>query len=268
MTTTQGNDLGGGDDGGSDADGDDGDGADPTLIAHRGFAGVYPGNTLAAIRGAAADGADYIEIDVQACADGQVVVFHDRRLDATTDRKGIVAETPSGIVLDAEVLDSGETVPTLDAVMDAIPPDVGVNVELKGPGRPETGGERGSSDRRERWVPLVERALGVCTQYDNTVLLSSFHAPALAAAHEVDATVPLAPLLADAVDRAFVLARRFDCVAIHPSIRSTDRALIERAHAEGFAVNAYTVTEPAQATRLRRLGVDGVVADAASVLDP
>ena len=143
--------------------GDTDDSNDLALIAHQGFAHSYPPNTLAAMRGAADDGADMIEIDIQPCADGEIVVFHDASLGSTTDAEGLVAETDCETVLDAEVHDSGETVPTLDAVMDAIPPDVGVNVELKGPGRPETGGERGSSDRRERWVPLVERALGVCT---------------------------------------------------------------------------------------------------------
>ena len=233
--------------------GDTDDSNDLALIAHQGFAHSYPPNTLAAMRGAADDGADMIEIDLQPCADGEIVVFHDASLGSTTD---------------AEVHDSGETVPTLDAAMAAIPSKVGVNVELKSPGRSDdTGDDRSANGRWERWVPLAERTLDVCSEYDNSILLSSFHPPALAAAREVDATVPLAVLFADAVDRAFTAARRYDCVGINPSIGRTDRALVERARTEGLDVNPYTVTKPTQTARLRRLGVDGVIADSASVLD-
>jgi glycerophosphoryl diester phosphodiesterase len=248
--------------------GDTDDSNDLALIAHQGFAHSYPPNTLAAMRGAADDGADMIEIDVQPCADGEIVVFHDASLGSTTDAEGLVAETDCETVLDAEVHDSGETVPTLDAAMAAIPSEVGVNVELKSPGRSDdTGDDRSANGRRERWVPLAERTLDVCSEYDNSILLSSFHPPALAAAREVDATVPLAVLFADAVDRAFTAARRYDCVGINPSIGRTDRALVERARTEGLDVNPYTVTKPTQTARLRRLGVDGVIADSASVLD-
>lgn len=53
----------------------------PQIIAHRGWSGRYPENTLAAIRAAIRLGVDRVEIDVQETRDGQLVVFHDYRLD-------------------------------------------------------------------------------------------------------------------------------------------------------------------------------------------
>lgn len=50
---------------------------DVEIIAHRGAAGSRPENTLASIEKALEDGADWVEIDVQETADGQVVVIHD-----------------------------------------------------------------------------------------------------------------------------------------------------------------------------------------------
>ncbi len=50
---------------------------DVQIMAHRGASKAAPENTLAAIRQAIADGADWVEIDVQETADGQVVVVHD-----------------------------------------------------------------------------------------------------------------------------------------------------------------------------------------------
>ncbi|MDU9005663.1 glycerophosphodiester phosphodiesterase [Sedimentitalea todarodis] len=50
---------------------------DVEIIAHRGAAGSRPENTLASMEKALEEGADWVEIDVQETADGQVVVIHD-----------------------------------------------------------------------------------------------------------------------------------------------------------------------------------------------
>ena len=61
----------------------------PTLnFAHRGGAGLYPENTLAAFRDAVARGCDGAELDVQLSRDGQVVVFHDYKLKPDICRLG------------------------------------------------------------------------------------------------------------------------------------------------------------------------------------
>ena len=53
----------------------------PLVIAHRGWSGRYPENTMPAIRAAIRLGVDMVEIDVQQTRDGELVVFHDYRLD-------------------------------------------------------------------------------------------------------------------------------------------------------------------------------------------
>ena len=50
---------------------------DVLIIAHRGAAGRAPENTLASVQAALEDDADWIEIDVQESADGEVIVVHD-----------------------------------------------------------------------------------------------------------------------------------------------------------------------------------------------
>ena len=47
------------------------------VVAHRGASGKAPENSLASIRQAISDGADWVEIDVQETADGEVIVVHD-----------------------------------------------------------------------------------------------------------------------------------------------------------------------------------------------
>ena len=61
-------------------------------IAHRGFSGAAPENTLAAFKKAMEVGSDMIELDVHLSKDGQVVVIHDDTLKRTTGGNGKVAD--------------------------------------------------------------------------------------------------------------------------------------------------------------------------------
>ncbi|MDZ5810580.1 glycerophosphodiester phosphodiesterase [Halorubrum sp. AD140] len=278
---------------------------DPRLFAHRGFAGEAPENTVAAAEWVAGDvdpttaavsprrRADWIEVDVVPTADGDVVVFHDADLSGRdgrglTDATGLVWETDTATVTDAEVLDSGETVPLLVDVLDAIPPDVGVNVELKNPGRRDLRPDEklagdALAERTAVWRPFVERVLAVTEGFGHDLLFSSFCEGALAAVRELS-SLPVAPLVSESVADGLAIAREHDAAAIHPpidAVRGTPFFDAERfggswdgdssdplgvAHAEGRAVNVWTVETWYEADRLAAAGVDGIVADYSAVL--
>ncbi|MDX1481511.1 MAG: glycerophosphodiester phosphodiesterase [Woeseiaceae bacterium] len=57
----------------------------PLVIAHRGASGYLPEHTLAAKALAYGQGADYLEQDVVATRDDQLIVLHDIHLDTVTD---------------------------------------------------------------------------------------------------------------------------------------------------------------------------------------
>lgn len=64
----------------------------PLLVAHRGGGRLAPENTMEAFVVAVERwGADMLEMDVHATADGQIVVIHDATVDRTTDGAGAVA---------------------------------------------------------------------------------------------------------------------------------------------------------------------------------
>jgi glycerophosphoryl diester phosphodiesterase len=233
------------------------------IIAHRGFAGVNPENTVGAVR-AAADGADMVEVDVVACADGTPVVFHDARLDGVgesrgiTDGRGAVRDASRDEVTNAEVLDSGERVPTLGDLMSAT--DAPLNVELKRPRPPTRRGALPPEERRaarERWAPFVDRVVG--TLDDRRVLYSSFCEGALAAVRDRDPTARVAALCLDP-EVGIELAGRYDAEAVHPPV-GVDAEVVETIHADGRAVNAWTVRTWREAVDLVEAGVDGLVAD-------
>lgn len=194
------------------------------VIAHRGFAGRYPENTVAAFAAAATD-ADAVELDALPTADGTPVVFHDARLGAReggglTDASGVVWERPTEVVTAAEVLESGETVPTLAAAVEAVPAAVDLHVELKNPGTAaiqpgEALDDAARRRARERWTPFVDRVFDALADRPNDVCYSSFCEGALAAVR-ARSTAPVAALVRRDPDAALTVAERYDAAAINP----------------------------------------------------
>lgn len=62
------------------------------VMAHRGYSGAYPENTMLSFREAVKVGCDAIEMDVHETRDGRLVVIHDERLDRTTDGSGRICD--------------------------------------------------------------------------------------------------------------------------------------------------------------------------------
>lgn len=273
-----------------DASNDQNQNEGPAIIAHRGFAGKYPENTVAAGVGSARDGADMIEVDVMSCADGEVVVFHDDDLSerddgerGLTDADGLVWETDCETVLSAEVQESGETIPTFREFLEAIPASVGVNIEMKNPGSEDLrfaenlcGDELAAQE--EIWRPFVQDVLAIADDYQNDFLVSSFYEAALATTRETDPSIPIAFLFWDDIEAGLDITREYDAEALHPPynlLQGTpfyedeyytegpyaDIDLVEVAHEEGREVNAWTVQTWYEATQVADAGVDGLIAD-------
>jgi glycerophosphoryl diester phosphodiesterase len=109
----------------------------PLVVAHRGGSAVAPENTLAAVRAAARDGADAIEVDVLPSRDGYPVVHHDERLTRTA---GIDAAVWDLDVADLRRLDVGrwfapaferERLPALEDVVAALPDNMRLVADFK-----------------------------------------------------------------------------------------------------------------------------------------
>ncbi|HEY8473526.1 MAG TPA: glycerophosphodiester phosphodiesterase [Natronosporangium sp.] len=64
----------------------------PLVIAHRGASAVLPEHTIGAYRQALEDGADGLECDVRLTRDGHLVCLHDRRLERTSNGRGLVSD--------------------------------------------------------------------------------------------------------------------------------------------------------------------------------
>lgn len=220
------------------------------ILAHRGASADAPENTLPAFHGAVAQGADGVELDAMACGSGEVVVCHDERLDRLAGVPWEVRDTPLWKLRRLDVgsrLGFGPArIPLLEEVLDALPAPMLVNVELKC-GTLEDGGLS-----RKVGELVARRCL------EERVIVSSFNPLCLlrlAASHPA-----LRRGLLLEPDRSFLLqdalfAPLVSNFSIHPSAAACTARRVRAWHERKLRVAAWTVDEPAQARRLRALGV-------------
>jgi glycerophosphoryl diester phosphodiesterase len=109
----------------------------PLIIAHRGFSDEAPENSLAAFQKAIEAKSDMIELDVRLSADNVPVIFHDRRLQRTSNGSGAVNQKHSRQLT---MTDNGswfspkfsrERIPLLKDAFPLVKKDVRLNIEIK-----------------------------------------------------------------------------------------------------------------------------------------
>ena len=101
-------------------------------IAHRGFSGRFPENTLLAFDKAIAAGADMIEFDVQLSADRQLVVYHDPTL-VKVQENGLqkrINETELSVLQGID-LGMGQRIPSFEQVLARYAGRIGMNIHIK-----------------------------------------------------------------------------------------------------------------------------------------
>ncbi|EKP0276451.1 glycerophosphodiester phosphodiesterase [Aeromonas bestiarum] len=214
------------------------------IIAHRGASGLAPENTLKAIRLALTLGAQAIEIDVQR-ADGELWVFHDRRLERCTDGSGVLTAQSRAYLagLDAG---EGEPIPTLWQVMEAIAGKAELHIELKG---------AQTADEVARLTLRAEAELGFTPAH---WVVSSFHHPELARFAALRPEIRLGALTATIPLTLAAFAAELGAWSLNCDLDFVEAALVMDAHRRGLKVLVYTVDHTADLTALAAMGVDGI----------
>ena len=220
------------------------------IIAHRGSAATAPENTLASVRDAVAAGADFVEIDVQETADGEVVVFHDADFMKTAGDAIKIWEAGRA---DLERIDIGswfdtkfssERTPTLEQVLLECKGRSKVNIELKYYGHDD--------DLEGKVIELVERH-GMADQV--VVMSLKYDKVQKAKAKRPDWTYGLLTTvqLGD--------ISNFDVDFLGVSAAGASRGFVRHAKSKGFDVYVWTVNDPIQMSSMISRGVDGIITD-------
>ena len=107
------------------------------VIGHRGASSEAPENTLAANRLAFQQNADGIEIDVRLTKDHKLVCMHDKSTRRTADQELVIKESTLKKLKSLDIglwkgmKWKGETIPTLEEVLEEIPENKSIFIEIK-----------------------------------------------------------------------------------------------------------------------------------------
>jgi glycerophosphoryl diester phosphodiesterase len=227
-------------------------GARPLVLGHRGASAQAPENTLAAFRLAMEQGADGVELDVQRCATGEVVVLHDEDTRRVAGEAVRVVDAPAAALRSLDVgawkgdRFRGQRIPLLEEVLEELPGAV-VNVELKG-----------RDPRLAAAAAEVLRRAGAAPR----ALVSSFDPRLLSAFRRAAPEVARGLLVED--DRWWRLRAALGLRiarpgAIHPAASLVTAARARRWREAGLSVNVWTVDGPAEVKRLAALGAGAVI---------
>ena len=252
----------------------------PHYVAHRGGAARWPENSLTAFRGAVAEGARLVELDVHLTADGEVAVIHDATLDRTTSGRGPLAACTAADLRRARLRDAAgaltaDYVPTLREVLDVVVPSgVGLLVEIKTPGAAvvyERSGDRVRPVPGPRYAGLERKVLDAlahagCAERAvvmafNPAVLTEVRAlaPEQATALLVDdhhvQEAGVSPMMALEWARAAAV----HSLGLHHTL--CDAALVRAAHEAGILVGVFTVNDAGTMRRMEDAGVDLILTD-------
>ena len=226
------------------------------VVAHRGFSGAAPENTLPAFQKGIEVGSDMIELDVHLSRDGEIVIIHDEILERTTNGKGMVADHT---LKELRKLDAGlsfgpsfagEKIPTLQEVLDLAKGRVLVNIEIKNP----THQRYSITELAEKTLREVEKA-----GMTDKVIYSSFNPVSL---EWIKGKEPRAWT-------AFLFHRPWNTLRDIPgskeytvlnlrNIHLTREKLVE-IKKSGKRINVYTVNPEEEIRKFIDWGVDGII---------
>jgi glycerophosphoryl diester phosphodiesterase len=223
------------------------------ILAHRGASADFPENTLEAFEGAVRQKAHGVELDVQRCASGELVVCHDEQLDRLAGLHWWVTATPYWKLKKADVGSSlgfdPARIPLLEEVFELLPGDMLVNVELKC----DLLEDRGLTVETGRLI--TERG------WEDRVLISSFNPLCLLRLATAFPQLKRGQLIDP--DRSWLMQALWTPFtareSIHPHHKDVTEARVREWKAKGYEIAVWTVDDEAEAQRLEALGVDDLI---------
>ena len=245
-------------------------GPKPRLFAHRGASGEAPENTLAAFQRAVDLGIEYIELDVHASEDGQIMVIHDATIERTTNGLGAVNNYSLAALqqLDAGYRfspDGGKTlpfralgvvIPSLEEVLSDFS-NVKFTVEIK------------QSD-----PPIEEQVITLVTDCGKAddVIIASEHDAVLARSRKLAPDIPtnfgynevadfIQRVSTDQLDGYQPPGQALQIPPTYQDIPLVTEQTVAAAHQLNVEIHVWTINDPHEMGSLLDLGVDGVMSD-------
>ncbi len=232
----------------------------PILIAHRGYRATCPENTLSSFDAALGIGAEMVELDANLTRDRHLVVIHDDTVDRTTNGKG---EVSTFSLQELKSLDAGgwfrpefagESIPTLEEVLDLVSGRALVNIEIKASAYEH----HGPSDAVENQIVEMVRRKDLI----DSVLISSFEVKFLENIAKMGDIPALAWVSLKSADQSTVdICKKLNLFSWNPYHEKLTEKQVSLMRNNGIKVLPFTVNSRDRYRQLARMGVDGVFTD-------
>ncbi|MBW1789689.1 MAG: glycerophosphoryl diester phosphodiesterase membrane domain-containing protein, partial [Deltaproteobacteria bacterium] len=220
------------------------------ITAHRGSSLKAPENTMSSLHQAVSDGADYAEIDVQATADGVVVLMHDADLMRLAGVNRKLEDIRYEELKDIDIGSwfsrefNGERTATLQEAMAFAGGRIKLNIELKyNRADPELAGRVGR---------LIER-----NGFFSECVVSSLDQHELRRLKEACPDVKTGLIVFRAVGN--VSRSEFDFISINAGRISP--GMVRDARENGRQIHVWTVNDMQTALSMFEMGVDNIITD-------
>ena len=235
------------------------------VIGHRGNRAHAPENTIPSFLEAVRLGVDAIELGVQVSRDNQLMVIHDATVDRTTEGSGRVADMTANELrrLDAGARftrdgtafpwrSRGAGIATFDEVVDALPDDLPLIVELKTP--------RASALVKEAIARRGMAARVIVAGFDERSTLPLRGRGIALGASNADVVRLLLPAIlgrrvSEVPVQSLCIPRRFRGVPLPLG------ALLRVVKPHGVTMHIWTVNQVEEAKKLWSRGVNGIITD-------
>lgn len=220
--------------------------------AHRGASAYCPENTMASFIKAIELGADLLELDVQLSKDGEVVVFHDFRLEKTSNGTGMLRDHTWRELqqLDAGSWYSeqfaGEKIPTLEQVLELSRGRIWLSIELK---------QQNSED-----APLARKVVELVSSFgmEDQVQIMSFNHKLLSDVRTYTRSIIMSPICPLDLDDPVAYLQSLDAQILNTPWNFLSPEKVARLHQAGYFVYGSMSDDPAVMKRLLEWHVDAM----------
>lgn len=202
-------------------------------------------NTLKSIQKGIELGTDMIEIDLQQSSNGELFVFHDRRIDRLTNKEGIFENLSSNQINQLN-LSNKDTIPSLIDVLNTINGITPLILEIKSAGiSDKLGNILRDYTINENWKP-------------EDFLISSFNHNELKSFKKHFPEYRVGVLLYHLPHDLAKIGSELNAYSIHCSIDFISKELVQDAHNRGLKVFIYTINNQEDYQICKNLDVDGI----------
>lgn len=233
----------------------------PLVIAHRGFSGKFPENTMLAFQKAIEARADMIEFDVHLTKDKKLIVTHDYQLGRNIKSSGTLSDFSFN---ELQSMDCGswfsakfknEYPPSLLDVLQLIKKSsIELNIEIK----------HESLKTPALARHMAKEVLMNCQKLNvvKKVIVSSFYYDVLRELRQLNKTIRIG-VLDNSPHQGLKLdvAQELRAYSYHPNFKFLNQEIVRDLHQAGLKIYSYTPLTLKDFQILKKLEVDGLISD-------